>query len=45
MSDDETNKPARRADGTFARGASGNPKGRPKKDRRIPHPETIRDMQ
>jgi hypothetical protein len=45
MSDDETNKTARRADGTFVRGASGNPKGRPKKDRRIPSPEIMRDMQ
>ena len=45
MSDEEASKPARRADGTFAKGVSGNPKGRPKKDRRIPHPENIRDMQ
>jgi hypothetical protein len=44
MSDDPT-KPPRRANGTFLEGVSGNPKGRPRKDRRIPHPETIRDMQ
>lgn len=44
MSDD-INRPARRTNGTFASGASGNPKGRPKKDRRIPHPDAVRDMQ
>jgi hypothetical protein len=44
MSDDPA-KPSRRANGTFSKGVTGNPKGRPKKDRRIPHPETIRDMQ
>ena len=37
--------PRRRANGTFQKGVSGNPQGRPKKDRRIPHPENIRDMQ
>lgn len=41
----EKPKPERRANGTFKEGVSGNPKGRPKKDRRIPHPENIRDMQ
>jgi hypothetical protein len=49
MTDEETKKsapnPARRADGTYPKGVSGNPRGRPKKDRRIPNPETIRDMQ
>lgn len=46
MSDNpQDKKPARRANGTFAQNESGNPKGRPKKDRRIPHPENIRDMQ
>jgi hypothetical protein len=44
MANDEAKKP-RRADGTFPKGVSGNSKGRPKKDRRIPHPENIRDMQ
>lgn len=44
MSDEEKEQPARRTNGTFAKGSSGNPKGRPKKDRRIPHPEHIRDM-
>lgn len=43
MSEDK--KPTRRANGTFAPGSSGNLKGRPKKDRRIPNPEMIRDMQ
>jgi hypothetical protein len=43
--DEAARQPARRADGTFGKGVSGNPKGRPKKDRRIPHPENIRDMQ
>ncbi len=37
-------KPSRRADGTFAKGVSGNSKGRPKKIRRIPHPDEIRDL-
>lgn len=45
MSDEDQEKPRRRADGTFPKGVSGNPRGRPKKDRRIPHPENIRDMQ
>jgi len=42
---DQSNRPGRRANGTYAEGVSGNPNGRPKKDRRIPHPENIRDMQ
>lgn len=38
-------KPARRANGKYAKGSSGNPKGRPKKKReRIVHPEAWRDM-
>lgn len=36
--------PNRRANGTFDKGFSGNRRGRPRKDRRIPHPEKIRDM-
>jgi hypothetical protein len=27
------------------KGSTANPRGRPRKDRRIPHPENIRDMQ
>lgn len=34
----------RESDGRFSKGASGNPRGRPKKDRRIPSPEMLRDM-
>jgi hypothetical protein len=41
----EAKTPRRRADGTYDKGTSGNRRGRPKKDRRIPHPENIRDMQ
>ena len=36
-------KPQRRGNGTFANGSSGNPGGRPAKNRRIPHPEEFRD--
>lgn len=48
MTDSSSKKPdgpKRRANGTFEKGHSGNAKGRPEIDRRIPHPETIRDMQ
>lgn len=41
MTDEQ--KPKRRGNGTYEPGTTGNPNGRPKKDRRIPHPETIRD--
>lgn len=37
-------KPRRRTNGTFEKGSTGNKKGRPKTDLRIPAPETIRDM-
>lgn len=36
--------PNRRANGTFEKGVSGNRRGRPRKVRRIPHPEELRDM-
>lgn len=42
---DKKVQPTRRSNGTFAKGSSGNRKGRPKKDRRIPNPEMFRDMQ
>lgn len=37
-------KPQRRANGTFDKDSSGNPKGRPKKDKAIPHPQHLRDL-
>lgn len=40
----ESKKTNRRANGTFAKGSTGNPKGRPPKDRRIPSPDHMRDM-
>ncbi|MEZ5958400.1 MAG: DUF5681 domain-containing protein [Hyphomonadaceae bacterium] len=36
--------PDRRANGTFQKGSSGNRRGRPRRKRRIPHPEKLRDM-
>ena len=42
MSDDSETPPAPRKDTRFKKGQSGNPRGRPRKPRRVPAPSQIR---
>jgi hypothetical protein len=39
-----SHKPERRPNGTYAKGSTGNEKGRTRKAHKIPHPANIRDM-
>lgn len=44
MSVDGNDKPKRRPNGQYETGTTGNSRGRPRRERRIPHPDRNRDM-